>query len=116
LFCTVTSAPLLPDQVIILKMERMSQVPLIVDILNSGDFAEITIFSQPYIQNQVKSIPPSLAWWHQEHCTGDMEKQAPCREPNVGLDPGSPGSHPRPQAAPNRCATRAAPAFRSLRK
>ena len=22
------------------------------------------------------------------------EKQAPCREPNVGLDPGSPGSHP----------------------
>ena len=24
------------------------------------------------------------------------------------LDPGSPGSHPRLQAAPNRCATRAA--------
>ena len=22
------------------------------------------------------------------------EKQAPCREPNVGLDPGSPGSRP----------------------
>ena len=22
------------------------------------------------------------------------EKQAPCREPNVGLKPGSPGSHP----------------------
>ena len=22
------------------------------------------------------------------------EKQAPCREPDVGLDPGSPGSHP----------------------
>ena len=22
------------------------------------------------------------------------KKQAPCREPNVGLDPGSPGSHP----------------------
>ena len=27
------------------------------------------------------------------------EKQAPCREPDVGLDPGSPGSHPRLQAA-----------------
>ena len=26
------------------------------------------------------------------------EKQAPCREPNVGLDPGSPGSHPRAKA------------------
>ena len=36
------------------------------------------------------------------------EKQAPCREPDVGLDPGSSGSHPRLQAAPNRCATGAA--------
>ena len=26
------------------------------------------------------------------------EKQAPCREPNVGLDPGIPGSHPGPKA------------------
>ena len=26
------------------------------------------------------------------------EKQAPCREPEVGLHPGSPGSHPRPKA------------------
>ena len=22
------------------------------------------------------------------------EKQAPCREPDIGFDPGSPGSHP----------------------
>ena len=36
------------------------------------------------------------------------EKQAPCREPDVGLDPGSPGSHPRLQAALNCCATGAA--------
>ena len=36
------------------------------------------------------------------------EKQAPCREPDVGLDPGSPGSHPRLQAALNRCTTGAA--------
>ena len=26
------------------------------------------------------------------------EKQAPCQEPNVGLDPGIPGSHPGPKA------------------
>ena len=26
------------------------------------------------------------------------EKQAACREPDVGLDPGSPGSHPGPKA------------------
>ena len=36
------------------------------------------------------------------------EKQAPCREPEVGLDPGSPGSHPRLKAVLNHWATRAA--------
>ena len=36
------------------------------------------------------------------------EKEALCKEPDVGLDPGSPGSHPGLQAAPNHCATRAA--------
>ena len=30
------------------------------------------------------------------------EKQAPCREPEAGLDPGSPGSHPGLKAALNR--------------
>ena len=25
------------------------------------------------------------------------EKQDPCREPDVGLDPGTPGSHPEPK-------------------
>ena len=30
------------------------------------------------------------------------EKQAPCREPDVGLDSGTPGSHPRLNAALNR--------------
>ena len=37
------------------------------------------------------------------------EKQAPCGVvPDVGLDPGSPGSRPGLQAALNRCATGAA--------
>ena len=26
------------------------------------------------------------------------EKQAPCREPDVGFSPGTPGSHPEPKA------------------
>ena len=26
------------------------------------------------------------------------EKQAPCRDPDVGLNPGTPGSHPGPKA------------------
>ena len=30
------------------------------------------------------------------------EKQVPCREPDMGLDPGSPGSHPELKAALNR--------------
>ena len=33
------------------------------------------------------------------------EKQAPCRKPHVGLDPGSPGSHRRLKVALNHCAT-----------
>ena len=30
------------------------------------------------------------------------EKQAPRRKPDVGLDPRTPGSHPRPKEALNR--------------
>ena len=30
------------------------------------------------------------------------EKQAPCREPDATLDPGTPGSHPGPKVALNR--------------
>ena len=37
------------------------------------------------------------------------EKQAPCRKPDVGVNPRTPGSHPGLQAALNRCATGAAP-------
>ena len=36
------------------------------------------------------------------------EKQAPCREPDVGLHPGSPGSRPGRKAALNPSATQAA--------
>ena len=36
------------------------------------------------------------------HRHRQREKQSPCREPDAGLDPRSPGSHPRLQAVPNR--------------
>ena len=42
---------------------------------------------------------------------GEREKQAACRKPDMGLDPASPGSRPGLQAALNRCATGAAPAW-----
>ena len=35
------------------------------------------------------------------HRQREMEKQAPCREPDVGLDPQSPGSRPGLKAALN---------------
>ena len=37
-----------------------------------------------------------------ERGLGQREKQAPCREPDLGLDPGSPGSGPGLKAALNR--------------
>ena len=33
---------------------------------------------------------------------GQREEQAPCREPDAGLDPGSPGSHPELKVVINR--------------
>ena len=37
----------------------------------------------------------------QRHTHRQREKQVPFREPDVGLDPGSPGSHPGLKAALN---------------
>ena len=34
----------------------------------------------------------------QRHRQMPREKQAPCREPDVGLDPGTPGPRPEPKA------------------
>ncbi|KAF0886491.1 oocyte-expressed protein homolog [Crocuta crocuta] len=56
-----------PDRAIIPEIEWMSQVLLTVDIVNSGDLVEITIFGQPRVQNRVKSVLLSLATWHRKH-------------------------------------------------
>ena len=42
------------------------------------------------------------------------EKQAPCREPDMGLDPGYPESHPGLQVALNRCTMGAAQIWCSI--
>ena len=56
-----------------------------------------------------------ILFFHERHTEWQRhrqrEKQAPCKEPDAGLDPGSPGSRPGLQAALNRCATGAAPEF-----
>ena len=41
------------------------------------------------------------------HREGQRPEQAPCREPDVGLDPESPGAPPGLKTALNRWATRA---------
>ena len=51
-------------------------------------------------------IDPQREREGERHRHRQREKQAPCREPNAGLNPGSPGSHPGPKAALNRWATR----------
>ena len=54
-----------------------------------------------------------------EHKQAEVEEEAGsplCREPDVGLDPESPGSCPGLQAALNRCATGAALQFYFLKK
>uniref|UniRef100_A0A8C8XTH7 Oocyte expressed protein n=1 Tax=Panthera leo TaxID=9689 RepID=A0A8C8XTH7_PANLE len=56
-----------PDRAIIPEIEWMSQVLLTVDIVNSGDLVEITIFGRPRVQNRVKSVLLSLANWHRKH-------------------------------------------------
>ena len=40
------------------------------------------------------------------------ERQAPCREPDVGLDPRSPGSGPGPKMALNHIAAQGSLQFR----
>ena len=38
----------------------------------------------------------------ERHKHRQRKKQAPCREPDVGFNPGSPRSHPRQRVALNR--------------
>ena len=42
------------------------------------------------------------------------EKQAPCREPDVGLDPGTPGSHPELKADAQPLSHPSVPPFRII--
>ena len=39
------------------------------------------------------------------------EKQAPCRKPDVGLDPGTPGSQPEPKAGAQPMSHPGAPVY-----
>ncbi|KAF6365010.1 oocyte expressed protein [Rhinolophus ferrumequinum] len=55
------------DRAIIPDIEWMNQVLLTVDMVNDGNFVEITIFGQPRVQNRVKSVLLSLASRHRQH-------------------------------------------------
>ena len=45
---------------------------------------------------------------------GQREKQAPCKEPDVGLDPGSPGSRPEPKTGAQPLSHPGIPTFKFL--
>ncbi|XP_074190103.1 oocyte-expressed protein homolog [Rhinolophus sinicus] len=55
------------DRAIIPDIEWINQVLLTVDVVNNGNFVEITIFGQPRVQNRVKSVLLSLASRHRKH-------------------------------------------------
>ena len=59
-----------------------------------------------------------IFYWfiHERHRERQREKQAPCLEPHVGLNPGSPGSRPGLKAALNGWATWAALPFYILKR
>ena len=47
---------------------------------------------------KTKQIPPKRLYLFIHERPRQREKQAPCREPDVGLHPGTPGSQPEPKA------------------
>ncbi|XP_004674103.1 PREDICTED: oocyte-expressed protein homolog [Condylura cristata] len=55
------------DRARIPEIEWMSQALLLVDIVDSGKLAEITVFGRPRVQNRVKSLLLNMASWHREH-------------------------------------------------
>ncbi|XP_012510399.1 PREDICTED: oocyte-expressed protein homolog [Propithecus coquereli] len=59
-----------PDLAIIPEMQGTSQALLTVNIVDSGNLVEITVFGQPSVQNRVKSALLGLAWFHRERRAG----------------------------------------------
>ena len=92
-----------------------SVITYFVTILNSSvkkDFALLTRNNSSYVKGHVcfffiflcfkrfYSLIRDTETERQKH--RQREKQASCREPDMGLDPGTPGSRPGPKAALNR--------------
>ncbi|XP_066109748.1 oocyte-expressed protein homolog [Saccopteryx bilineata] len=59
------------DRATIPDIEWMNQVLLTVDITNSGNLVEVTVFGQPRVQNRVKGGLLSLAARHREQRARD---------------------------------------------
>uniref|UniRef100_A0A8D1CAB3 KH-like RNA-binding domain-containing protein n=1 Tax=Sus scrofa TaxID=9823 RepID=A0A8D1CAB3_PIG len=56
-----------PNQVLVPKIEWMSQALLMVDTVNAENLVEITVFGRPTVQHRVKNVLLSLASRHREH-------------------------------------------------
>ncbi|XP_038178167.1 oocyte-expressed protein homolog [Arvicola amphibius] len=55
-----------PNQVLIPEIEWLSQALLRVDIVDSGNVAEITIYGRPCVKNRMRNILLHLAACHKE--------------------------------------------------
>ncbi|XP_045398216.1 oocyte-expressed protein homolog [Lemur catta] len=55
-----------PDRAVIPEMEWMSQALLTVNMVDSEDLVEITVFGRPSVQCRVKNMLLGLAWFHRE--------------------------------------------------
>uniref|UniRef100_A0A8C8YLF7 Oocyte expressed protein n=1 Tax=Prolemur simus TaxID=1328070 RepID=A0A8C8YLF7_PROSS len=62
-FLTVTECP---DRAVIPEMEWMSQALLTVNMVDSENLVEITVFGRPSVQSRVKNMLLGLAWFHRE--------------------------------------------------
>ena len=51
-----------------------------------------------YILSKAAFFKRFYLFIHERHRKKQREKQAPCKEPDVGLDPMTPGSQPEPKA------------------
>nr|XP_012644221.2 oocyte-expressed protein homolog [Microcebus murinus] len=56
-----------PDRARIPEMEWMSQALLTVNIVDSGNLVEITVFGRPSVQCRMKSLLLGLACFHREN-------------------------------------------------
>ncbi|ERE74965.1 oocyte-expressed protein homolog [Cricetulus griseus] len=90
-----------PNQSLLPELEWISQALVTMDIVDSGNLAEITIFGRPAVKNRLKIILLNLVAWHKEnrHIVRAMKMKE--REELLKSSPSNSNNLPEPvQKAP----------------